>query len=583
MIAVVAMLVLSLGGTPKAYGLTKDQVAIELREANFFTKTPGMSLALCEGKQCITHAEGYTDIYKDNAMSTASQFRVGSLSKHVVAVMTLILAEQEKISLQDKLETYFPQYSQWSDITIQDLLRMQSGIPPYLMNIKSLRTIIWPILQRDAQYLKPSFLLKTVRTMPLLLKPGSSFNYSNSNYLLLGRILEIATGTAFENLAKELIFDPLSMDSSFFPTTFKPSPRLVSGYVPGEALTIPKWLFNRLPIRIKKFDYLYDTTEAFHPSVTWAAGSLISTPTDMLKFSKGLFSGKLLNRESIAKMKQTTKGILLGFPIEYGLGVMKLFPWTKGFWGHGGLTPGYQSLVAYEEGSDFVMALFQNKGPATANNVYVRLLNLREQGPKHLEEFQPQLEEIPENFKNGLSFRVKGQLLSETAPQPNEDVNPSIGQGRIRWPMKEKNSFQSFHTRLINKDGEEWVQVKGYALGLGDILGDQSGVKAIPIVKVTIKKDLLKNTSPHQVISIRSKKFITASYGVEVVDTSGILGECMRATINYNQTSKIQVATNPGETLKEGATIKILGNVPMIIDKGRGKECLNRHGLAPGD
>ena len=583
MIIAVAMLILSLGGASNAYGLTKDQIAIELREANFFTKTPGISLALCEGERCITHAEGYTDIHNDNAMSTSSQFRVGSLSKHVVAIMTLILAEQEKISLQDKLETYFPQYSHWGDITIQDLLRMQSGIPPYLLNFKSLRTIIWPILKKDAQYLKPSFLLEAVRTMPLILKPGSGFHYSNSNYLLLGRILEIATGTAFENLAQELIFAPLNMDSSFFPTTFAPSPRLVSGYAPGEALTIPKWLFNRLPIRIKKFDYLYDTTEAFHPSVTWAAGSMISTPTDMLKFSKGLFSGKLLNQESLAKMKQTTKGILLGFPIEYGLGVMKLFPWSKGFWGHGGLTPGYQSLVAYEEGSNFVMALSQNKGPATANNVYVRLLNLRKQGPKHLEEFQPQLEDIPEDFKNGLSFRVKGHLLSETAPQPNEDVNPSIGQGLIKWPMKEKKSFQSFHTRLINKDGEEWVQAKGYALGLGDILGDQSGVKAFPIVRITIKKDLLKNTSPHQVTPIRSKRYITASYGVELVDTSGILGECMYATINYNETSKIQVATNPGETLKEGDTIKILANVPMIRDKDKGKACLNRFDLAPED
>lgn len=241
------------------------------------------------------------------------------------------------------------------NITIRQMLDMTSGIyngtedPDFNATIDAKPETIWTPQEFIALALKH----------PPYFAPGTGFHYSNTNYELLGLIVEKQSGTALDNFMAERIFKPLGMTSTILPKADKPampSPHgrgylfgtNVDGMKAYNAMTagnakdaIVPWAAGKPPV---------DATE-FSTSYAWASGSVISTIRDMQVWAKALAIGNLLKPET---QKQR---IRWSPPAHYGLGISDS---VGKFLGHNGAIPGFQTLIGYEPQTGTTIVVFAN-------------------------------------------------------------------------------------------------------------------------------------------------------------------------------------------------------------------------------
>ncbi len=283
-------------------------------------------------------AAGRADLRKHTALTPAMRFRVGSITKSFVAVVVLQLAAEGELQLDDTVEEWLPgAVPNGTAITLRQLLNHTSGLPNYTANGSFLsafsanRRRIWSPLE-----------LLGYASGPLEFAPGSSWAYSNTNYVLLGLVIETATGRPLADELRARIFGPLNLSHTTLPTALAmPSP-CAHGYMrPGNGLiAIPgKWL---------------DVT-AWHPSWIWAAGAIVSTAADVARFYSAVSSGRLLPAAQLAELRRTTE---IGSGYAYGLGITRLILPCGEAWGHTGGVPGYSSAAfASRDGSRAAVVL----------------------------------------------------------------------------------------------------------------------------------------------------------------------------------------------------------------------------------
>lgn len=149
-------------------------------------------------------AFGYADVLKRIPMNTKTKFDIGSLTKSFTAMGILILSEQGKLSLDDKLSKYFTEFPEYADhITLHNLLSHQSGIKDYSNDLAML-----------VENINEEMIIERLSMEELLFEPGTKSSYSNSGYFLLARIIEKASGLSFREFMKQNIFSPLKMNES---------------------------------------------------------------------------------------------------------------------------------------------------------------------------------------------------------------------------------------------------------------------------------------------------------------------------------------------------------------------------------
>jgi CubicO group peptidase (beta-lactamase class C family) len=187
----------------------------------------------------------------------------------------LILQERGKLQVEDPVGKYIDNAPKaWDGVTIRHLLTHTGGVPSYT---------------DDPEYRKKMMMPETVKSMiarfrdkPLDFKPGEKFHYSNSGYFLLGAVVEKLSGKSYEAFLKEVIFDPLGMKDTGYDHFATLIPGRASGY-------------NRLGDGLINAEYL-DMAQPY------AAGSLYSTVEDLARWDRALCAGKLISKESYAKM-----------------------------------------------------------------------------------------------------------------------------------------------------------------------------------------------------------------------------------------------------------------------------------------
>jgi len=333
----------------KALESDLQQMMTGLAVENIF---PGATLAVVLPDGDILHlAAGTADLETGAAMPDDARMFSGSIGKTFVAAVALELVAEGKLALDAPLASYlgeapwFTRLPNHGEITIRMILNHTGGLPRYV-----LEESFWNELNADPDRVwKPEELIAIVLDAPALHPPGEGWGYSDTDYILLGMVIEKLCGRTYYEELTERVLHPLRL-SDTTPSVSRIIPRLVPGYTGGERAPF------FLPERV-----LVDGRYVLNPQFEWTGGGLVTSSRDLAVFAKELFEGRVLSSEMTAMM---IAGAPVNIPesdwIEYGLGVQI---WTSPFgtiYGHGGIFPGYQSQMEFLPALKCSMALQAN-------------------------------------------------------------------------------------------------------------------------------------------------------------------------------------------------------------------------------
>jgi CubicO group peptidase (beta-lactamase class C family) len=272
-----------------------------------------------DGEILLSKGYGLADLKQKSPNTSQTKFRIGSVTKQFTAMGILILQTQGKLTVQDRLCAYLSECPMaWKEITIHHLLTHTSGIANFTGFIDYNRTKATPS--------PPEQTINRFLNKPLDFQPGQRWNYSNSGYILLGLIIEQASGQSYESFLQENIFAPLGMTSS--------------GYD-----------HNREDLAIGYKDRFREADFA-HMSIPFAAGGLYSTVEDLYRWDQALYTEQLLPQTMLDEMFTPHAAIPdLGWldsePSEsaYGYGWMIGKQGNRRIIEHGGGIDGFVSLI----------------------------------------------------------------------------------------------------------------------------------------------------------------------------------------------------------------------------------------------
>jgi D-alanyl-D-alanine carboxypeptidase len=277
---------------------------------------PGVVVLVRRDGRTVRLAAGYANLAKETPMGVGDRFRIGSVTKPFIATVVLQLVDEGKLSLDDSVERWLPgRIPNGDHITIRDLLSHRSGLFDYLHDQRVLK----PYLNGNFGYVwSPRDLIRVSTGHPPLFEPGAKFSYSNTNYILLGMIIEAAAGKPIKEQLNKRIFEPLGLRSTLLATSRAiPGPH-ANGYL------------------ISGKNHLQDVT-AVSPSYAWTAGGIVSTADDIARFYRALLGGRLLPPTLLKEMETTTDG--------YGLGVFKTPSPCGAILGHDGAIAAYLTFA----------------------------------------------------------------------------------------------------------------------------------------------------------------------------------------------------------------------------------------------
>jgi D-alanyl-D-alanine carboxypeptidase len=264
---------------------------------------------------------GYTDPSGEEAWSVDTVSAIGSMTKTFTAVVIMQLVEDGKLSLDNTIDTWFPEQPNGDKITVRMLLSHTSGLANYI-------TVENVMEEKWNKEWAPMDLVAEANKLDPVGEPGSGeAHYSNTNYILLGLIVEEVTGNSWAQEVESRIIEPLDLKD----TTFLSKEGVWGGImVVGYAKTKDGYIS------------VLEMPSYPHSSTTWSAGEVVSTVSDLMTFASALFDGKLVSKETLAVMAQPLATDEDGVKL-WGLGgaTLEMLP---GAFGMGGDIPGYHAF-----------------------------------------------------------------------------------------------------------------------------------------------------------------------------------------------------------------------------------------------
>ena len=380
---------------------------------------------------------GVMQVQTGEPVAPHAAFRVGSSTKPIMATLVLLLAEDGLLGLDDPLSRWVPDYPAWKDITVRQVLGMRSGIPDYLLS-----QAFWLAVIADPRKpLAPADLLKGVAGEPLNFAPGSQCEYSNSNYVLAGLVVEAATGKKAEDLIRDRIVVPLGLDHTYLDVAGDQDDRLAHGYMDPrpafQALGVPAALVDVIPAEMFVSDHVLDCAYLFHPSVAWTAGGLVTTTDDMATFMRALVRGRLLKAESLVQMETFPACTILGSAAEYGLGLTRYSTPVGTAFGHGGLIYGYTANTMDSPDADLTCSDMHGAYPAQNGALLMEVFRVTRPGASA----PPPACRPPDAFfaspdGDRMEIRFRGVLNADGAASPTGGIaDVTEWQGTTRYPL----------------------------------------------------------------------------------------------------------------------------------------------------
>jgi len=264
----------------------------------------------------------------DRPLTVTDRTRIGSLTKTMTATVLLQLVQEHTLSLDDTIGKYVPGMPNGNTATLRQLANMTSGIPSYTGNEQWKKQVF---ADPEKQW-TPQQLVDFEVGAPADFAPGKGWAYSNTNYVLLGMVIQKVTGEPIATVFQKRLFGPLGMTHTSFPagTNAIPSPHLNGVSSQGQA-------------KGKSVD-----ATAFSPSIAFTAGEVISTLGDLTKWGDALFTGKGILKPATEKLRRDS--IVRDIPPNtatagYGIGIGD----RDGWWGHSGDIPGYTTSLFHND------------------------------------------------------------------------------------------------------------------------------------------------------------------------------------------------------------------------------------------
>src|SRR5436190_3356672 len=323
-----------------------DQFFDRLAEKN---KAMGSLTVAKDGRLLYTRAIGYSQINgsERKPATTATRYRVGSITKMFTAVMIFQFVAEGKLKLSDTLDKFFPQIPNAGKVTIAHILTHRSGIHDF---IKEPDFRSWSMNPRT----KDETLVFIAKGTPDF-EPGEKRSYSNAAYVLLGFIVEKLAGKPYQDALKKRITGKLGLTDTYRAT--------------GKTDVSKK----------ESFSYLYaedwKQQDEIDLSIPGGAGAIVSTSSDLVKFIQALFDGKLISQESVNQMKN-------------GMGMSDLKLGDKTFYGHAGSMDGFRSMLVYLPEEKLAVAYTSNGMVYPAQNIIRGVLDIYWNKPFQIPTFE---------------------------------------------------------------------------------------------------------------------------------------------------------------------------------------------------
>ncbi len=281
---------------------------------------------------------GFSDVEKQQKANMNTRYRVGSVSKTFTAVLIMKAVEDKKISLDQKLSDFYPEIPNAGKITIEQLLQHRTGIQNLTNKAEFAEYYTKPQTEAD--------LINTIKKYASDFEPGSKHEYSNSNYILLGFILEKVYKKPYAELIKDKIVKPLKLTLTGVGEKIDTSKNQAESYLYANEN------YHRLP-----------ETDM---SVPAGAGNITSTPTELITFITGLEQGKLIKKSNVDKMKNFIDG--------YGYGLVKLPDDSNSGFGHNGVIDGFISAVFYFPDEKLAVSYTINQADMDTDEIFEKMM-----------------------------------------------------------------------------------------------------------------------------------------------------------------------------------------------------------------
>ena len=347
-----------------------------LQDAVEQTGWPGATAAIVlPDGTLIRLAAGTEDVDSDSPMPVNGRMLVGSTGKMIVSAVALQLVDEGLLELDRPVAAYLESRKWWTElpgadqITIRQLMNHTSGLPRYIFQAPFTDSLVndplreWTIEQR----------LELVSDLDGLHPPGEGWAYSDTNYIVLGAILEKVTGEAFYDLAQRRVIEPLGL-SDTLPSTQPALPGLVQGHfgdnnpfgLSGQAVAAGSYVIN--------------------PQFEWCGGGFLSTSADLARLARGIHNDELIAPDAYRELIEPVD-FRSGQSADsgYGLGT---FVWKTGhglFYGHAGIMPGYLTQIEYSAEHGFAVALQCNSDADMGRHHHARVQALAQVVIDHLQ------------------------------------------------------------------------------------------------------------------------------------------------------------------------------------------------------
>jgi D-alanyl-D-alanine carboxypeptidase len=298
----------------------------------------GVQVRITDRRESFTARGGVAEVGGQRPVPTNGHFRIGSITKTFVSTVTLQLVGEGKVGLDEPVSTYLPGLLPDGDtITVRNLLQHTSGLYNYTdampLDPAGFETIRF-------KHYDPRELVAMSTSHPLNFPPGTQWSYSNTNYIVIGMLIEKITGAPYGQAVEDRILRPL---------------HLAHTSLPGDRVGVPQPHTHGYS---QPTSPAVDVT-ALNPSWGWSAGEMISTTADLDRFISALLQGKLLAPAQFAELTRS-----LPFTGGYGLGIAEiLLPCGVTVFGHDGGIPGYASVAVSTKDTKTRMELSITTGP----------------------------------------------------------------------------------------------------------------------------------------------------------------------------------------------------------------------------
>ncbi|MGH1388035.1 serine hydrolase domain-containing protein [Kordia sp.] len=326
-----------------------------------------------KGELLYSKTVGFSDFEKKMKADKHTKYRIGSTTKTFTAVLTLKAVEEGKLSLDDKLNIYFPNIVNAKDIKIIHLLNHRSGIYSITSEPDFLNWRTKPKTREE--------ILAIIKSGKSQFLPNSKAYYSNSNYILLTYILEDIYKKSYNDILKDKITKPLQLRNTYLDDKI-----------------------NTQDKESKSYRFIADWEAELESdiSIPLGAGGMVSNPIDLAKFIKALFKGEILNPKTVKKI--TT------FQETVGLGLFETVINGKVAYEHPGTIDGFRANYIYIPENDIIYTLMTNGLNFKEKDIQKTVLDAVYGKPIEIPEFEPTYEVTSKNLDTYLGVYTTSEI-----------------------------------------------------------------------------------------------------------------------------------------------------------------------------